>query len=410
MLRIVKNVRLIDGNGGPPREGQAVLIDGERIVRVGNQSELEAAPEYAAATESIDGQGMTLLPGLINAHEHLTWRRGRGSWEARVVAKDAGWFIARGAGQSLISLAEGVTTVRDAGAKAGTATALRDAIDEGLLVGPRMKVCGQTIAMTGGHAYETSYVADGPEAVRKAARDLLLQGADYIKLMASGGSVAKTRDFPWSPQFTVDEMRAAFEEAHHAGKLTTVHCHPPQQIRRAVEAGVDCIEHAALIDPETAEFLASRDLPIVPTLAAEESFIIHGEEFGRDPAMIAAVAAKRAETMARWRTILETGVRLIAGVDSLGDLNLELDLFVEIGMSPLEAIQAATSEAAKIIGMGDEIGTVESGKYADLFLVEADPLADIGNLKRIAWVMKGGERYTPAELKKAMGVNLSSPH
>lgn len=409
MLRIVRNIRLIDGNGVDPHHDNAVLIDGERILKVGKQTELEAAPEYSAA-EQIDGGGMTLLPGLINAHEHLTWRRGVGSWETRVVAKDAGWFIARGAGQSLISLAEGVTTVRDAGAKAGTTIALRDAIDEGLLIGPRMKVCGQTIAMTGGHAYETSYVADGPDAVRKAARNLLLQGADYIKLMASGGSVAKTRDFPWSPQFTVEEMRAAFEEAHHADKLTTVHCHPPQQIRRAVEAGVDCIEHAALIDPETAEFLANKNVPIVPTLAAEESFLVHGEAFGRDPDMIAAVAAKREETMARWRTILETGVNLIAGVDSLGDLNLELKLLVEIGMSPLDAIKAATSEAAKTIGMGDAVGTVEAGKYADLFLVEADPLDNIDNLRKIAWVMKGGELYTPAELQRAMGQNLSAPH
>src|SRR5690606_27373702 len=190
----------IDGTGSAPQAGYAVLLDGDRILRVGPQAEIEASEQFAAA-ERIDAGGRTLLPGLINCHEHITWRRSRGSWDTRVVAKPAGWFIARGAGQSLISLAEGVTTIRDAGAKAGTAVALRDAIDDGLLLGPRMRVCGQTIAMTGGHAYETSRVADGPDAVRKAARELLLEGADYIKLMASGGSVAKNRDFPWSPQF-----------------------------------------------------------------------------------------------------------------------------------------------------------------------------------------------------------------
>lgn len=406
MLQLIKNVRLIDGKSSSPIDRAAILIDGDTIAAAGPESGLEYSADYQRAEKVIDAGGKTIVPGLINVHEHITWRRSYGSWADRVVAKDPTWFAIRGAASCLISLCEGVTTIRDVGAKGNTAIMLKRAIEDGIILGPRMLVCGQTIAMTGGHAYETSLVANGPDETRKAARELLLEGADFIKLMGSGGGISKVRDFPWSPQFTLEEMRAAFEEAHNAGKKTTIHCHPASQIRRAVEAGVDCIEHGALIDVETAEFLAEKGVPLVPTLSATESFIVLGAEYGRDPEGIEQQKRRRPEKMEHWRSILETGVTLVSGVDSLGDLNMELGLFVEIGMSPMQAIQAATSIAAETIDMGDQVGTIEPGKYADLFLVGADPLEDVNNLRKIEWVMKGGATYTPAELSKAIGPNL----
>lgn len=406
---LIRNVRVIDCVSEDALEGQAVLVVGDRIARIAPEREILGASDLPQASTSIDGGGRTLLPGLINAHEHLTWRRTPGSWTERVVSRSPSWFIARGAGHSLLSIREGVTTVRDVGAKDDSALVLRDAIDSGLLVGPRILSCRQTIAITGGHAYETSVVADGPDAVRKAVREQILLGADFIKLMASGGAVAKNRDFPWSPQFTDEELRAAFEEAHRQDRLTTVHCHPPSQIRAAVEAGVDCIEHGALIDEETAEFLAERNIPLVPTLAAKESFLVHGERYRRDPEAIERIRRDRPATIDKWRRIRETGVRLVAGVDSLGDLNLELSLFVEIGMTPHQAILSATRHAAEAIGMKDQVGTIEPGKYADLLLVDGDPLQDTGDLKKIAWVMKGGRVFDPASLAAAMGDRLSDP-
>ncbi|HBY99200.1 MAG TPA: amidohydrolase family protein [Chloroflexi bacterium] len=406
MLQLIKNARLIDGRSSSPVERAAILIDGDKIAAAGPESGLQYSAEYQDSEKVIDAGGKTIVPGLINVHEHIIWRRSYGSWADRVVAKDPTWFAIRGAANCLISLREGVTTVRDVGAKGNTTIMLKRAIEDGIIIGPRMMVCGQTIAMTGGHAYETSLVANGPDETRKAARELLLEGADFIKLMGSGGGISKVRDFPWSPQFTVEEMRAAFEEAHNAGKKTTIHCHPAGQIRRAVEAGVDCIEHGALIDVETAEFLAEKGVQLVPTLSATESFVVMGAEYGRDPESIEQHKRRRPEKIGHWRRILETGVILVSGVDSLGDLNMELELFVEIGMSPIQAIQAGTSIAAETIDMGDKVGTIEPGKYADLFLVSADPLEDIKNLRKIEWVMKGGMTYTPAELSKAIGPNL----
>lgn len=408
-ITIVKNVRIIDGVSEKPLVGQALMVTGDRISRMGSESEVLTSSDIPAGADILDAGGRTLVPGLINAHEHLTWRRTPGSWTDRVVSRSPSWFIARGAGHALLSILEGVTTVRDVGAKDDSALVLRDAIDEGILVGPRILSCRQTIAITGGHAYETSVVADGADGVRKAVREQILLGADFIKLMASGGAVAKNRDFPWSPQFTDEEMRAAFEEAHRQDRLTTVHCHPASQIRAAVEAGVDCIEHGALIDEQTAEFLAERNVPLVPTLAAKESFLVHGERYKRDAAAIEKIRTERPATIEKWQRIRETGVRLVAGVDSLGDLNLELSLFVEIGMTPNEAIISATSHAAEAIGMIDKIGTIETGKYADMVLVDGDPLDDINQLKNIAWVMKGGRRFDPATLSAAMGSRIAEP-
>jgi imidazolonepropionase-like amidohydrolase len=404
--QVIHNARLIDGTGASVLEDAAIVIEGEKILLVGKESEIRDSSEYQSAQTEINAAGKTIVPGLINAHEHITWRRSYGSWAARVVAKDPSWLLARGTGHCLISLREGVTTVRDVGSKGDTAVALKRAIEDGLIIGPRMMVCRQTIAMTGGHAYETSRVADGPDEVRKAAREQLLNGADLIKLMGSGGGISKVRDFPWSPQYTIEEMRAAFDEAHNAGKKTTIHCHPPDQIRRAVEAGVDCIEHGGLIDVETAEYLALQGIPLVPTLAASESFIVMGEEYGRDPERIEQIRAQRPEKMKHWSHILETGVTLVAGVDSLGDLNMELSLFAEIGMTPMQAILSATKLAADAVGAGDKVGSIEPGKYADLLLISADPLDDIDNLRQVEWVMKGGTTYTPSELSKIIPANM----
>lgn len=404
---LIHNVRVFDPRTGTARSDRAVLVEGAKIVSVGPEADLRAS--VTDAGDTIDAQGKVLVPGLINAHEHLTWRRTPGSWTDRVVSRSPSWFIARGAGHCMLSLREGVTTVRDVGAKDDSAIVLRDAVAAGLLAGPRIVSCRQTISMTGGHAYETSVVADGPDDIRRAVREQILHGADFIKLMASGGAVAKNRDFPWSPQFTADELTAAFDEAHRGDRLTTVHCHPNDQVRTAVEAGVDCIEHGGLIDESTAAFLAERGVPLVPTLAAKESFLHYGEEYRRDPQMIANIREARPATIAKWQRIRATGVRLVAGVDSLGDLNLELALFVEIGMTPAEAITAATQYAAETIGLGDEIGTIDAGKYADLVLVNEDPLVNIENLRDIAWVMKDGRRYLPETLDAAMGPNVREP-
>lgn len=407
MLQLIHNARLIDGVGTQPTEGAAILIENERILMVGQDAELRHSPTYQNADKVIDAQGRTLVPGLINAHEHITWRRSHGSFAERVVAKDPNWLLARGVGHCLISLREGVTTIRELGAKGDTSVALKRAVQDGLILGPRMMVCRNFIAMTGGHACDAGRVADGPDEVRKTAREMMLKGADLIKLMNSGAAVSKDRDYAWSPQYTIEEMKAAFEEAHKQGRKTTVHCHNPTGMRAAVEAGVDCIEHAGLIDLQTAEFLASKGVPVVPTLVGIGDAIIQlGPAYGRDPEEIEETRRRRPAKMKHWRCVLETGLTLVTGVDALGNLNMEIENFVEIGMTPMQALLSATKIAADTIGMGDQVGTLEPGKYADMLLVNADPLSDVSNLRHIDWVMKGGEVYLPADLSKAIGRNL----
>lgn len=400
---IFKNMTLIDGTGRAPLRDAAILVEGERVKAVGHQAEFGSRMQDA---EVHDLGGRTVLPGLINAHEHLLWRRGYGGFEERVVRQPAGKLLLKGFGHALVSLLEGVTTVRDVGSKEGMAIAMRDAINAGQAHGPRIITAGAPIAITGGHGYGAVKVANGVTEVRRAARENLKAGADLIKLMASGGFVARGFDQPTSQQFSYEEMCAAFEEAHKAGKRTTVHCHPPVAIKTAIRAGVDCIEHGGLIDQETAELIAKTGRYIVPTLTSLRMEIERGHEMGR-PAWLTEVCKQRLPGQKRtFRALMDAGCRIVAGVDSLGDLQMEIGYMVDEGMPPMRAIQAATSVAAECLGVADQVGTLEPGKYADLIAIDGDPLQDIRATRRVALTVKGGVLYQPDQLRKAIGPSL----
>ncbi|HBY99364.1 MAG TPA: amidohydrolase family protein [Chloroflexi bacterium] len=402
-LTIFRNLNLLDGTGRRPVVDAAILVEGNRIRAVGRAAEFGSVLEDAS---SYDCGGRTVLPGLINAHEHLTWRRGIGGFEDRVVRQPAGKLLVRGFGHALISLLEGVTTVRDVGSKEGLAIALRDAINAGQVHGPRIIAAGAPIAMTGGHGSGAVRVANGVTEVRRAAREQLKAGADLIKLMASGGFVARGVDSPTAPQFTVDEMRVAFDEAHKAGKRTTVHAHPPAAIHAAIEAGVDCIEHAGLADRETAEFLAERKILVVPTLSALRMEVERGERLGRPAWLVEMCRQSLPEQKRMFRALLEAGCMIVAGVDSLGDLQGELGHMVDEGMPVPQAIAAATLVAAQCLGVEDQVGTLETGKMADFIAVDGDPLTDIRALRKVALTVKDGVLYHPDTVRTAIGPGL----
>lgn len=399
---ILRGGRVIDGTGAAPIDRGQVVIEGQRILAVGPVADF--GEESFAGAEVIDVSGMTVMPGLINCHQHLDTRHGYGPYQARA-AQSVPYLMARAIRNALLDLQEGVTTVRDMSSKGGTSLTIRDAIAEGLAVGPRVVACGQAIAMTGGHGHARAIEADGEAAVRAAARRLLKAGADFVKCMASGGFISIGTDQPWSPQLTIEEMRAAFDEAHKAGKTTTVHAHPPQAIRWAVEAGVDCIEHGALIDPETAELLAARGIPLVPTLA--ESWVIaeRGEAYGRPAWLVELNRRKLEERMRRFGYVVAAGVKLAVGTDVIGTMAEEMRLMVEGGLSPMEVLVAATRNGAEVCGLLDETGTLEVGKRADIAVFEGNPLEELSALERVRLVFKAGVPYVPQQLSAGTGVH-----
>jgi imidazolonepropionase-like amidohydrolase len=401
MTLILRRATLIDGTGREPIANAVIVVDGERISAVGREGEVAQPPG-----EIIDLAGKTVLPGLINAHDHLTWRRSYGSFAERAVGQPAAKLLIRGVGQALIALAEGNTTVRDLAAKEKTNIALKRAVEEGIILGPRIVTCGEPISMTGGHGDSIFGGVDGADAVRTAAREQLRAGADLVKVMASGGFVSQGIDQPTSLQLTVEEMRAAFDEAHKADRKTTTHAHPPVAIKAAIEAGVDCIEHGGLLDDETAELMASKGIFLVPTLSASLVTAEHGLEMGRSKWLVDVCKESADSRMENYRKAVRAGVKIVAGVDSVGDVPGELEFLMQGGLTAMEAILTATKTAAECLDMSDAIGTVEVGKLADLIVIDGEPLADITVLRNAEMVIKDGVVYDPDKLRSSLGPAL----
>lgn len=398
---VLRGGTLIDGTDAPPVPDGAMRIEDGKIVAVGAAADFgESASEGA---EVIDVSGQTIMPGLINCHEHLDLHHSYGSYMERV-AQPTTYWLARAFRNALLALREGVTTVRDLGSKEGDSVHLKKAINDGMILGPRVLTCNIPIAMTGGYAWYACIEADGVDGMRKAVRQLLKSGADLIKCMASGGLLVEGSNLSWSLQFTVEEMRAAFDEAHKAGKLTTVHCSPPQAIQWAVEAGVDCIEHGTLLDQATAELLARKGVALVPTLG--ESWVIgeRGEEHGRPHWLIEMARARLEDVRRSFGYAVEAGVKIVVGTDTSDTMAEEMQLMVEKGgMSPMKVLVAATRDAAEVCGLSEQTGTLEAGKWADVIVLDGNPLDDLTALSRVKLVFKEGVLYQPEALTGAIG-------
>jgi imidazolonepropionase-like amidohydrolase len=400
MTLTLRKATLIDGTGRQPIANAVIVLDGDKIAAVGQEGQVAQPPG-----EVINLAGKTVLPGLLNMHEHLELRRALGAWQEKVAQSD-NWAMMRAVRNALLCLQEGVTTVRDLGSRRGLNLALKRGIEEGMIIGPRMVTCGQPLVMTGGHGWEICTEADGPDEARKAARKQLKAGADLIKAMASGGYISYIKpgqDLPWSSQLTVEEMHAAFEEAKKAGKKTTVHAHPPAAIRSAIEAGVDCIEHGVLLDKETAELMASKGIFLVPTLAESWEMAEHGLELGRPAWLVEASKAELDSRLERFTCAVDAGVKIAMGTDVAGSPAREIELMAKGGLSPMEAIVAATRNGAELIDMEDQIGTIEAGKLADLIVVDGSPLENLLDLAKVELVFKDGTLYRPEYLAMATG-------
>ncbi len=376
---LFQHVTVIDGTGNAPQVDMDVLVSDGRIVAVETHG-LLAYDERE--TKRYDLNGMTLLPGLIDCHVHIMMDGGP---EGKIKPEESsGLCLLRAAYSARCTLEAGITTVRDLGGQAHLEFALRDAIAAGYCSGPRLVLAGKLLSMTsaGTEAFAGMYrEADGVDEVRKAAREQLKAGADVIKVMATG-AVMTPGEEPGASQYSLEEMQAAAEEAHKRGRKMAAHAHGSAGILTAVQAGADTIEHGSLLceSPEAINLMAERGVFLVPTLAAG----IMSQHAADIPAFMAEKDSRLLETHQRSvRLALAAGIPIAMGTDAgipfvkHGDNAIELPLMVNAGLTPMQAIVASTSSAARALGLGSEIGMIEVGKRADLLILDGDPLRDI---------------------------------
>ena len=398
MEYVLTGASLIDGNGGEALTDAALHVEGERIAWVGRAADL---PPQAQDCKQIDVSGKWLLPGLIDAHIHICYNGAESVFALLEKPRDD--LVLEAVDICQRTLKQGVTTIRDVGGEKHIEMALRRAIDRGFIAGPRMKLSGRVISMTGGHAHFIAREADGPHEMRKAAREQIKAGADLVKLMATGGSATPGQDIHAS-QLTVEEISAVTEVAHMMGRTVAAHCHGTGGIRNCILGGVDSIEHGTYLDEETADMMAERGASLVltvgvgnPDLQSYPLSPVQQADAERRRPMIEQGVKQIRKTIALARS---KGVFLGCGTDAGGNplaphqfaMARELELLVENDLTALEAITIGTRNNAKVLRWDDEIGTVEAGKYADLLLLNSNPLADIRNLRDIAAVIKGGEK------------------
>lgn len=386
----IRDVSLVDGNGGPAVPGQAVIVEGTRIRWIGPASQLADGDRLTV----IDGNGRSLLPGLINCHVHLC-HDGAPDLFAQARTDSPTVATLRGSLNLQLTLRSGVTTVRDCGAANNVAIELARAVESGLVTGPRVLAAGRVITMTGGHGYFIGREADGPDAVRAATRAEIKQGAHFIKAMATGG-VLTPGVTPTQTALQPDELAEVAREAHNAGRRAACHAIGNAGIKNAVRAGIDSIEHAYYLDDEALELMVDRGTYVVPTLLAGHQIISNGKA-GRVPPWITEKSlASAAHHQASFAAAVKSGLNIAAGTDAgtpfnpHGDLAAELKLMVEYGLRPADAVMAATRNAAANLGLLDDTGTIEVGKRADLILVEGDPNTDIDCVSRVSYVVSNG--------------------
>ena len=395
---VIRAGRLLDVKSGKMLSNQMIVIKGDKIVSVGAMTNDQLLPGGATV---LDLSNATVLPGLIDAHTHLTMTTNFGYSALGVSIPREALYGARNA---RVTLEAGFTTVRNVGAHGFTDVALRDAINAGDVPGPRMLVSGPALSITGGHAdnnllpfeyHATSDgTADGVDGVRHMVRQNVKYGADLIKFMASGG-VLSHGDNPQASQYTEEEMRTIVQEAHRLGRKVAAHAHGAQAILWAAQAGVDSIEHGSYIDDADIAEMKKDGTYLVPTLYLGDWFLENAGKVGIPEELAAkarvVIPAARKNVQRAFAAGVKVGFGTDAAVYPHGLNAHEFAVYVKLGMTPLAAIQTATVNDADLLGWSDRIGTVEAGKFADLIAVDGDPLADVTTLERVKFVMKGGD-------------------
>ncbi len=387
MARLVlAGATLIDGAGGAPVHDRAVVIEDGRIA--------EVTTGRPGAGPTLDLGGLTLLPGLINCHVHLCL--GGEPDPTKILEVDAPALrTIKAVLRAQQTLEAGITTVRDLGGPDGIPLAVRDAVRDGLVPGPRVLAAVRGICMTGGHGWRFGREADGPDDVRRAVREQLKAGADVIKIFATGGVLTPGVE-PGSPQLTAEEIRAAIEEARKAGRRTAAHAQAEQGIAACVAAGITSIEHGIYLTEPIARTMAREGIALVATLVAPDRIVSGGVAAGIPAFVVEKSEAVRARHVESFQLAMRIGVPIAAGTDAGTPLNPhgsivpELALMVKAGMSPLDALRAATATAAHLLGLQHETGQVAPGLAADLLAVEGEPAERVEALDAVRLVIARG--------------------
>ena len=399
LLTLLIADRVVDGTDRDPIENGYVAIKNDRVLEVGHSG--AADQRFPLSIARIKFTGCTIIPGLVDSHVHLTFSAS--AVPLRELQTDSdGALLLRAAANARAALQAGVTTLRDLGSQRRVVFELRDAIAKGVIPGPRILASGCPITCLGGHLHFLGGVVEGRNGVARLAEKLVEQGADVIKVIGTGGNMTQGSD-PLRAQFSVDEVRAAVEVGKAAGLRTTVHARGVNGIRVAVQAGVDGIEHARMevapgkweFDDELAREMAANGITAAPTFAASFRALqcaAVGAQVGVRPGAI-PIAVRQQNA----RRLRECGVRVVAGTDAGAALarfeeaiNVELELLVGAGWTPLEALEAATMGSAEAIGRATEIGSLEPGKLADLVVVRGDPTRSISDVRQVERVFTGG--------------------
>jgi imidazolonepropionase-like amidohydrolase len=397
---VLRAGRVLDVRTGELRANQAIVIEGDKIAQIAASSDVKRAD----GDLTIELPDATLLPGLIDMHTHLTFDLNSLGYQGLSIstAREA----LHGARNAKRTLEAGFTTVRNVGAKDYADIALRDAINDGDVIGPRMVASGPALGITGGHCDENLLppafhmqgdgVADGVEAVQHKVREVIKYGADVIKICATGGVLSKGDD-PNASQFTLEEMKAIVADAHRLGRKVAAHAHGAEGVRWASEAGVDSIEHGHLMDDAAIATLKKNGTYLVPTLFLTEYMQKNMDrsdvpEYSKQKMRWIASAAQQ-----NVKKAFDAGVKVAFGTDAAvypHGLNAgEFHVYVNLGMTPLAAIQTATINASDLLGPKYLVGSLEPGKWADVVAVDGDPTKDVSILEHVKFVMKGGTVY-----------------
>ena len=399
---LIVNAVLWDGTGADPRRGAALRTDGERIAWIGP---IASAPRPAADETVIDAAGQWLLPGLIDLHVHLTADPSQGDFMRYIQTTPIPEQTLMGARNARLMLDAGFTTTRDLGATGYANVALKRAIDAGWIPGPRLATCGEFLTVPGGHGdvtfrpdlgLESPHAIRGVDDARRLVREQIKRGADWIKLLATGGVMTGGTALGAS-LWEDEELRAAVGMARRLGKPVAAHCHGADGMVAVAEAGVSTIEHGTMADERAVEAMKRHGTTLVPTFSAAAG-VVREAKAGRLPPAIAPQALAIEHSHARaFKLAREAGVRIASGSDTgvpgteFGGNAGELEHLVGHGLTPLEALLAATRDAAAVLGWQDRLGTLQVGRLADLIVVDGDSLSEIAVLKdRVQAVVKGG--------------------
>jgi imidazolonepropionase-like amidohydrolase len=402
--------RLFDGTSDTLRQNAVIIVQDDRIQSVVTEGRFAVPP----GANVIDLSHATVLPGLIDCHTHLGSRADRYNEIYRF--KDTPFNRAFAAVvNARKTLEAGFTTVRDVGSLPFMAVDLRNSINEGLVPGPRIVASGPGISITGGHGDLNNYspqtrvsmfpeerdfqIADGLDQVRHVVRAQVKYGVDVIKILATGGVLSKG-DSPGAPQFSFEELKTAAEEAHMAGRKIAAHAHGTQGIKNAILAGIDSIEHASLIDDEGIRLAKEHGTYLVMDIYNDDYILTKAVEFGLPQENVDKEKMVGRLQRENFQKAVQAGAKMAFGTDAgvypHGDNAKQFAYMVKFGMTPAQAIHAATTNAADLIGRSKDVGSIEAGKYADIIAVSADPLEDVRVLENVGFVMKGGVVYRDA--------------